>query len=79
MGERLVVFCRGRPRKVIEQCCSFMLIYKLKSEDSCVTGIDPHYTYIKLDSLIYPQFLTTPFVQRRGDTFEISTVQENNF
>ena len=50
---RLMVFCRGKPRNEREQCCSFLLIYKLIISDGRVEGFDSNYSYLKLDDITY--------------------------
>jgi hypothetical protein len=63
----LVITARGRPRNVLEQCCSFLLCFKLKTNEGLVVGVDPDYKYVKLDPLVYPEFNRQPFVQRLSD------------
>ena len=80
VGKKLCIFSRGRPRNVLEQCCSFLLIFNLKTEGNLVTGVDPAYTYIKLDPTVYPQFLTVPFVEKNTNgSVHLAAVQENNY
>ena len=80
INETLVIFARGRPRNVLEQCCSFMLNFKLRVEKGLVVGFNPAYNYIKLDPNVYPQYMNTPFVSRRdNDMILLAMVQENNF
>merc|ERR1712166_875956 len=46
IDDKLVIFARGKPRTVLEQCCSFLLSYKLKvGVDGLVTELDPNYNY----------------------------------
>lgn len=49
---KLIIFARGQPRNVYEQCCSFLLIFHT-SEESGKLKIDPNYNYIKLDPIVY--------------------------
>lgn len=60
--DKILAFCRGKPRNVLEQCCSFILVLKLKIEAGLVKGFEEGYSYIKLDPLINPEFLTKPFI-----------------
>lgn len=77
--DRLVIFARGRPRNTQEQCCSFLLIFKLKTQNDMVTGFDKEYSYIKLNSIMYAEFLARPIVSRNGDDLVWRVVQENNY
>ena len=80
LDDTLVITSRGRPRNVLEQCCSFLLCFKLKIAKGLVVGIDPDYKYIKLDPIVYPEYNTHPFVQRLNDSsIQLSVVQENNY
>jgi len=56
--DRLIIYCRGKPRNTIEQCCSFLLIQKLKIEGSHIKSFDGDYKFIKLDPLVNAEFLT---------------------
>ena len=39
IDDRLVIFARGKPRNTLEQCCSFLLSFKLEvGADGFVTG-----------------------------------------
>mmetsp|Transcript_7829 Transcript_7829/g.13126 ORF Transcript_7829/g.13126 Transcript_7829/m.13126 type:complete len:215 (-) Transcript_7829:26-670(-) len=76
---RLLVFCRGRPRNVIEQCCSFLLILKLKIEKGMITGLDGDYHYFKLDPLVNPEFLCSSRVSYRNNDLVVRTIQEANY
>lgn len=79
IDDRIVIFARGKPRNVLEQCCSFLLIFKLKIEGGFVTGFDTPYNYIKLNSVSYAEFLARPIVSRDGDNTVYRVVQENNY
>jgi hypothetical protein len=61
---QLMMFARGKPRNVIEQCCSFILIFKLiLNPDGTIKDIDAkNYNYIKLDPVVYPQYLARPTI-----------------
>ena len=66
--DRLVIFARGKPRNVLEQCCSFLLSFKLQvGADGLVSGLDPHYNYIKLNEIMYAEFLSTPQISKVGN------------
>jgi len=67
IDDKLVIFARGKPRTVLEQCCSFLLIFKLKIENDLVVGFETPYNYIKLNSIMYAEFLARPIVSRNGD------------
>jgi len=89
--DKLLIFSRGKPRDVLEECCSFLLILKLKIEDGNIKGIEgfglkdaiekssAQYKYIKLDPLVYPQFLSRTWVSRREADLVLRVVQEDNY
>jgi len=80
VGDNIVMLARGKPRNTYEQCCSFLLVYKLIIKEGNVIGFDPKYTYIKLDPTVYAEFKTMPFVFRPdGDQTIIEVMQEDNF
>lgn len=64
-GEYLLIFARGQPRDVYEQCCSFLLMLKLIIQKGKVTDVDKNYHYLKLDPIVYAQFAAVPFFARR--------------
>ena len=53
--DKLLLFARGRPKGVMEQCCSFLLAINLILDKSGrVQGINmDNYTYLKLDPVVY--------------------------
>ena len=52
----------------MEQCCSFLLSFKLKlGTDGLVNGLDPNYNYIKLNEIMYAEFLSKPEITKSGD------------
>ena len=51
----LIIFARGKPRDVVEQCCSFFLTFKLKTQGNLVTGYETPYNYWKLDPCMYAE------------------------
>lgn len=65
--DKLVIFARGKPRNVKEQCCSFLLIFKLNHNNGQVTSFDKDYKYIKLNPTMYAEFLARPIIARNGD------------
>jgi len=52
-GDYLLIFSRGQPSGVYEQCCSFLLVLRLTYTHGKVTGVDPNYSYFKLDPIVY--------------------------
>ena len=77
--DKIIAFCRGKPRNVLEQCCSFILVQKLKIEKGLVIGFEGDYNYIKLDPLMNPEFLTHPHVSLRDNDLVIRVIQEANY
>ena len=78
--DRIVLFARGKPRNVIEQCCSFLLSFKLRiGPNGLVCGFDPAYNYIKLNELTYAEFLLKPIVSKQKDDVIIRMTQEHNY
>ena len=78
-GEYLLIFARGQPAGVYEQCCSFLLVLRLIQANGQVTGVEPEYKYFKLDPIIYAQFAATPFFSRNNDNTIIRVLQEDNY
>lgn len=80
VDDRLVIFSRGKPRGVLEQCCSFLLSFKLQvGADWLVSGLDPNYNYIKLNEIMYAEFLSKPEISKMGDDVVLRMLQENNY
>lgn len=44
-----------------------------------VTGFEKEYNYIKLNSIMYAEFLARPIISRNGDNLVWRVVQENNY
>ena len=76
-GDKLLIFSRGKPKNTLEECCSFLLVLNIKGDGDNVKeitgfnkkGVLPkdqaQYNFIKLDPLVYPQFLSKVWVSRR--------------
>jgi hypothetical protein len=53
-GDNLLIFSRGQPQGVYEQCCSFLLVLRLiRGPNGTVKEVDPKYHYFKLDPIVY--------------------------
>ena len=76
--DKLIIFSRGQPPKVVEVCCSFLLIFDLVIEKGMVSAIDPNYKYIKLDPLTYAEFQVAPQIAQSGDDLLVRMPQEDN-
>jgi hypothetical protein len=72
--DKLLALCRGRPRNTLEQCCSFILVQKLKTQGNLVKEFDGEYQFIKLDPLINPEFLTKIHVSNRDNKVVIRMI-----
>ena len=72
--DKLIIFSRGQPPKVVEVCCSFLLIFDLVIEKGMVSAIDPNYKYIKLDPLTYAEFQVAPQIAQSGDDLLVRPV-----
>ena len=82
VDDKIVITARGKPRNVFEQCCSFLLIFKMKTDGNLITGFEDEYNYIKLDPVVYPQLCTKPQVAKyiQSDGYvSLTVIQENNF
>ena len=79
IDDRVVFFARGRPRNVKEQCCSFLLSFKLKTEGGIVIGFDGDYHYLKVDETMYCQLHTKPQLSKKGDDLIYRAINEKNF
>jgi len=79
--DKLLMFARGKPRGVMEQCCSFLLVFNLILDKSgAVKDIDTdNYTYLKLDPIVYIQYLARPTVNRKGNDLIIRAPMEDNY
>ena len=70
-----MIFARGKPRNVFEQCCSFLLSFKLKiSSDGLVSDLANPYNYIKVNEIMYAEFLSKPILSKHGDDLIIRMV-----
>ena len=78
-GDNLLIFSRGQPNGVYEQCCSFLLILRLTYTGGKVTGVDPNYSYLKLDPIVYAQFAAIPYFSRKDDDTILRVLQEDNY
>jgi hypothetical protein len=78
--DKLMLFSRGKPRQVMEQCCSFLLVVPLVLKNGTVVDIDAaNYTYLKLDPVVYIQYLSRPTVNRMGEHVVIRAPMEDNY
>ena len=87
----MLIFSRGKPKNTLEECCSFLLILKIKGDESSVKELvgfakkdvipkdQAQYNFIKLDPLVYPQFLSKVWVSRRETDLVLRVVQEDNY
>ena len=79
-GDNLLIFSRGQPAGVYEQCCSFLLVLRLlRGANGAVTGVDPNYSYFKLDPIVYAQFAAASYFTRSNDNTILRVLQEDNY
>ena len=87
----MLVFCRGKPKDTLEECCSCLLILKLETDGDRVVGLEgmkrkdqlakneATYTFIKLDPLVYPAFLSKFWIEEKDTDLILRIIQEDNF
>ena len=72
VNNSIVIFARGKPRNILEACCSFLLIFDLKTDDDgLVCGFDPEYRRIKVNPIMYAEHLNIPIINSNISTGDL--------